>query len=89
MLHRPLYRGEIVWNRSEKVSRGGTKKQRKQPETEWVRLDAPELRIVPEDLWQTAGGRLERNTQGVSPRSREGGRLLGDLPVVTSPHDTS
>src|SRR5262245_37629848 len=31
MLYRPLYRGEIVWNKSQKINRGGTKKQRKRP----------------------------------------------------------
>ena len=31
---------------------GGTKKQRKRDESEWIRIEAPELRIVSEDLWQ-------------------------------------
>jgi len=52
MLHRPLYRGEVVWNRSQKIVRGGTKKQRKRPESEWLTLPAPELRIVSDDLWR-------------------------------------
>ena len=50
--HRPLYRGEIVWNRDQKVIRGGTKKLRRRPETEWLRLAAPEIRIVSEELWR-------------------------------------
>ena len=40
MLYRPLYRGELVWNRSQRVSRGGTKKQRQRPQAEWLRLEA-------------------------------------------------
>jgi site-specific DNA recombinase len=52
MLHRELYRGVVVWNRSQKVVRAGTKKQRKRDESEWIRVEAPDLRVVSEDLWQ-------------------------------------
>src|SRR5438093_1612124 len=48
MLHRPLYRGEVVWNRSQKIVKGGTKKQRQREASEWITLPAPELRIVGE-----------------------------------------
>jgi site-specific DNA recombinase len=58
MLYRPLYRGEVVWNKSQKVVRGGTKKQQKRPEGEWLRLEAPELRIISEDLWHVVHTRL-------------------------------
>jgi site-specific DNA recombinase len=51
MLHRELYRGVVVWNRSQKIVRAGTKKQRKRDQSEWIRIEAPELRIVSEDLW--------------------------------------
>lgn len=51
MLHRELYRGVVIWNRSQKIVRGGTKKQRLRAADEWLRLDAPELRIVSEELW--------------------------------------
>lgn len=50
MLYRPLYRGQIVWNKSQEISRGGTKAPRIRPENEWLTLDAPALRIVPEEL---------------------------------------
>src|SRR6185503_12257117 len=58
MLHRPLYRGEVVWNRSQKIVKGGTKKQRKRPESEWLTFTAPELRIIPDNLWQRVKARL-------------------------------
>jgi site-specific DNA recombinase len=35
MLHRELYRGLVVWNRSQKIVRAGTKKQRKRDQSEW------------------------------------------------------
>ena len=65
MLHRPLYRGELVWSRSQKVDRGGTKKRRERPEAAWLRLDAPELRIVPETLWRDAHARLEQTRRAI------------------------
>src|SRR5262249_19343199 len=78
MLYRPLYRGELVWNRSQRISRGGTKKQRRRPETEWLRLGAPHPRIRAETLWRAVPERLERHQQAY-PR-RWGGGLLGRVP---------
>src|SRR3989454_2482427 len=76
MLHRPLYRGEVVWNRSQKIIKGGTKKQRKRPESEWLMLPAPELRIVSEDLWQQVKARLDKQAAAF-PRSQSTKKLLG------------
>ena len=59
MLYRPLYRGEIVWNKTQKLHRGGTKHQRQRPESEWVLLSAPELRIVSQELWEKVHRRLK------------------------------
>jgi site-specific DNA recombinase len=58
VLFRPLYRGEVVWNRTRKRNRWGEKRVADRPELEWLRRDAPELRIVPEDLWQAAHARI-------------------------------
>jgi DNA invertase Pin-like site-specific DNA recombinase len=41
ILHRELYRGVVLWNRTQKVTRGGTRRQRRRPETDWLRLSAP------------------------------------------------
>ena len=76
MLYRELYRGVIVWNKSQKTMRGGTKAQRRRPNTEWLRLEASDLRIVPEDVWLKVHARLERARQAL-PRSLHGGRLIG------------
>jgi site-specific DNA recombinase len=64
LLHRELYRGVIVWNRSQKIMRGGTRKQRKRPASEWLRRPAEELRIVSDAVWEAAHRRLAatRNT---------------------------
>ncbi len=63
ILLRPLYRGEVVWNRQRKRDRWGVKKYLDRPEGEWIRLDAPDLRIVPEDLWGAAHRRLDAARQ--------------------------
>jgi site-specific DNA recombinase len=76
MLHRPLYRGEVVWNRSQKVVRGGTKKQRKRDESEWLRFEAPELRIIPDELWQRVKARLNERA-ALFPRSQTTRKLIG------------
>jgi site-specific DNA recombinase len=71
IVHRPLYRGEVVWNQSKKRDAWGRKCQRPRPKSEWLRLPAPELRIVAEKLWEAAHDRLAatratylRTTQG-------------------------
>ena len=46
IIRRELYTGVVVWNRSQKITRRGTKAQRVRPEAEWMRREAPELRIV-------------------------------------------
>ena len=68
ILHRPLYKGEIIWNRDEKIVRGGTKKRRQRDEKEWIRLDAPDLRIITPDLWNTVHARLSK-TKGKGQRA--------------------
>jgi site-specific DNA recombinase len=63
ILHRPLYRGEVVWNRQRKRDQWGVKRYLDRPEVEWLRVPAPALRIVPEDLWQAAHRRLDAARQ--------------------------
>ncbi len=76
MLHRPLYTGEIVWNKTQKVVRGGTKKQIDRPRAEWLTIPAPDLQIVPTELWAAAHARIER-VRKVFARSTGTGQLLG------------
>src|SRR4029079_15614745 len=60
ILHRPLYKGEIVWNQHQKIVRGGNKKRRERDEKDWIRIDAPDLRIIPPDLGNTVQARLSK-----------------------------
>jgi site-specific DNA recombinase len=58
ILHRSLYRGEVTWNRTRKRNRWGQHNQSARPAEEWLRLDVPGLRIVSDELWRAANGRL-------------------------------
>lgn len=58
-LYRDLYRGVIVWNRTKKRDDWGRTHAKARPESEWLRLPAPELRIVTDAEWQAAHARLE------------------------------
>ncbi len=75
MLTRPLYRGEIVWNRTRKRNVWGQKQESGRPEEQWVRVPAPHLRIVPEALWQAVQARLK--TARDSYLRATGGQLWG------------
>ena len=64
VLRRPLYRGEIRWNASQKRDRWGQQRQHARPEADWIQVAAPHLRIIPDDLWRAAQARLaERRDQ--------------------------
>ncbi|MEE8191631.1 MAG: recombinase family protein, partial [Gemmatimonadales bacterium] len=60
ILHRPLYRGEVVWNRTQKRNAWGQTQPHARPESEWIRQEVPELRIVSEELWTAVQTRLGR-----------------------------
>lgn len=63
MLRRALYRGEIVWNRYQKVYRAGTKTRIERPPSEWIHVDVPELRIISPELWDRVQERHLRNAK--------------------------
>ena len=58
VLLRPLYRGEIVWNQTRKRDGWGQANRRTRAAGDWLRIPAPELRIVSEDLWHAAQERF-------------------------------
>jgi hypothetical protein len=77
VLRRPLYKGEVVWNRSRKRDRWGQQHQHARPEAEWMRAAAPGLRIVPEELWARAHAQLEgRTAQFTGSRAYSDSRYL-------------
>ena len=61
MLRNESYRGVLVWNRTrkERNPETGRKTSRPRPESEWLRVDVPEWRMVSEELWQAVQKRTE------------------------------
>ena len=59
-----MYVGKIVWNRQRFVKDPDTGKRqaRPNPESEWVKQEAPELRILEDESWQAVKARQAENT---------------------------
>jgi site-specific DNA recombinase len=72
---RELYRGRIVWGRTRRVHRGGTRGSERRPPSEWLTQEAPEVRIVAEELWGAAHARLDATRAAY--RRLTNGRLVG------------
>lgn len=80
ILRNPLYAGVCVWNRTRRVvnPETGTRRHEMRPLSERVRLEAPDLRIVPQTLWNQVQNQLERRRlasgQVGRGKKRRGGR---------------
>ena len=59
ILNNHLYIGELIWNRLRMIKDPATGKRlsRQNPQSEWIRKDVPELRILPDNLWNAAKAR--------------------------------
>ena len=59
ILQNEFYIGEMVWNRRRRVKNPdtGRTEHRMNPETEWVHVQAPHLRIIDDELWNAARAR--------------------------------
>ena len=68
---RRLYRGERVWGQTKKRAASGAKKIQRRPETDWLIVEVPHLRIVPEELWTEAQARW-KNVRASYLRSTDG-----------------
>ncbi len=81
VLYRELYRGVILWNRSRRRNTWGQLEARPRHEDEWIRVEAPQLRVIPEALWQAAHRRLAQTRQLYlgSTDGRTWGRPLSGL----------
>jgi len=60
MLRNERYHGVFVWNRTKKEHNPetGRKTSRPRPQAEWRRIDVPDWRIVPEELWERVQERI-------------------------------
>ncbi|PTD24423.1 recombinase family protein [Sphingomonas fennica] len=82
MLRNPIYKGVIVWNKVRMVKDPDTGKRisRPNPKSEWLSANAPELEIVPPDLFDAVQAQLAaRSNPGAPVRQRRPVRLLSGL----------
>jgi DNA invertase Pin-like site-specific DNA recombinase len=59
MLHNEVYHGVIVYGKTRATVKHGKDKKAQVPESAWVRLERPELQIVPDQLWNAVKQRQE------------------------------
>ncbi len=74
ILNNELYTGRYVWNRrrSKKRFKSGEREFHARPQAEWVPIELPHLRIVPQELWEQAHARMRRLRGLVGTKVREG-----------------
>jgi hypothetical protein len=82
ILNNELYIGKLVWNRQRFIKDPDTGKRvsRLNPESEWVTQDAPELRIVDNELWQRVKERQKSLSFTVSKRHDDNPMLASKRP---------
>lgn len=83
ILNNELYIGRYVWNRSRWVKDPDTCKRMRieNPDCEWLIEDRPELRILPQSLWEGARERMnkQRAKSGMKGRGGKTRTLLSGL----------
>lgn len=75
VLNNPLYAGRVVWNRGQWVKDpdSGRRRRIERPREEWLEQDRPDLRIVPQPLWDAVQARMGL----LKPGGRRGGQAPG------------
>jgi DNA invertase Pin-like site-specific DNA recombinase len=81
ILQNRLYIGQIVWNRQRFIKNPETGKRvsRVNPEGEWVIQDAPHLRIIEDDLWQTVTALKKHKSLGPIKYARKPKHVFSGL----------
>ena len=84
VLHRPLYRGQLVWNQTRKRNKWGVVTQQRRPRAEWLYVPVEHLRIISDELWT----RVQQHLESIKKRSlrSQNGRLLGRPPGEGAKH---
>ncbi len=71
ILKNEIYIGQVVYGRTRNEVRKGVKRKVAVPEAEWICVERPELRIVPQPLWDAAQAR-KAATFAAYPQTAEG-----------------
>jgi hypothetical protein len=80
------YIGKLVWNRRKKVRNPKTGRRvfRVRPQSDWMRNDVPELRIVSDEQWKGVQERFEYVRSHFGPDTKAG--LIPHWAQVSSPY---
>ncbi|MFY4729083.1 recombinase family protein, partial [Nitrospira sp. BLG_2] len=80
-LANPIYIGQVIWNRRQWVRNPETKRKKPElrPESEWIVTEQPELRIIPQDLWERVQQRRKMQKKWTMTRPRSPKYLLSSL----------
>ncbi len=77
ILRNPIYRGEVIWNKTQWTKDGdtGVRKCEVNPESQWIRQRFDDMRIVSDELWSRVQRRIgEKQTAETGKRKRGGGK---------------
>lgn len=76
ILNNTLYIGKLIWNRFrwERDPETGKRVPRLRPQDDWVMAEQPELRIVPQELWDRVKARQGENARRLAARPSSRGR---------------
>src|SRR5207245_7184017 len=82
IIMRDTYRGITVWNKAQRIVRGGTRKKIDRPSSEWISVPTPGLRIVADAAWEAAHARLaaSRETYLAITGGQPFGRPVNGIP---------
>src|SRR5499427_5531586 len=86
MLYHELYRGRVLWNRTRKTHRRGTKTQETRAPEDRIEVELPECRIVSVDLWEAAHAALDRRARVFVPQIRASSEAQ-PIPQLTLPSE--
>ncbi len=77
ILRNERYRGVVNWATTKKIRnpQSGKRIQRDRPKSEWVRVEMPEQRIVPENPWLAVQERLAYMNRVWGAQGRKGGLM--------------
>jgi site-specific DNA recombinase len=83
ILQNRLYAGVLVHNRTRKVTDPKSRKQRirPNPESEWISMPVPELRIIDDELWEAVQSKRNQHSGSRPECQRRPKHLLSGLAV--------
>ncbi len=74
MLRRDRYQGVYVHGKTKRTRKGGKRNAEQQPESDWVKVEMPEWRIIDEDTWNATERRLAEQSGKYSGSGSPGPR---------------